>query len=109
MEEGRQLLDAVEHVNARMKRSPSIVANSIGSALEGEYGNYHRTYRTGDSKLWINPLMSIYWCFELSKVVDRMQYYDYIKETNSMNEILIGISKYRQSLERFRTNQQMPI
>lgn len=109
MEEGKKLLEAIEFVNARMRKQPSIVANSIGSALEGEYGDVHRTHRTAGSELWINPLMTIYWCFQLDKVVREMKYYDYIKDTNSMKEIHLGIAKYRKSLEHFRKNLQLPI
>lgn len=41
----------------------SIVSGSIKAAIEGHYGDYQFTSRTSGSELWINPLMSIYWCF----------------------------------------------
>ena len=109
MEEAQLFMHSLEFVNARMRKKPSIVANSIASALEGEYGDFHRTFRTEGSKLWINPLMSLYWCFELDKVVEHMGYYDHIKNSNSMVEIHKGIEAYRATLKEFRKNKSLPI
>ncbi|MEZ5301059.1 MAG: DUF1152 domain-containing protein [Verrucomicrobiales bacterium] len=71
MPESIAFLDAVRFANEQTPSRPSIVANSIASAIEGEFGDHHRTDRTARSKLWINPLMSIYWAFELTPVVER--------------------------------------
>lgn len=43
--------DAVAYANHKMPEMQSIVSNSIVSALDNEYGNYHKTNRTKGSTL----------------------------------------------------------
>jgi len=109
MEEGQKYLEAVAFANEKMKSLQSIVANSIASAVEGQYGNYHRTARTNGSHLWINPLMTIYWCFNLRNVIRNIHYFEDIKETYSMAELNGRLGKYRKGLTDFRQNKQIPI
>lgn len=109
MKEAQQYIKAVQFANERMMSRKSIVANSIVSALEGEYGNHHRTTRTVGSELWINPLMTIYWCFNLRQVVRKIKYYDEIKNTNTIGEFNAQLSKYRSGLSEFREKRQIPI
>jgi len=108
MPEARQYKDAVDFVNGKMEKR-SIVSNSIISALEGEYGDYHRTEHTKNSQLWINPLMTIYWCFELKAVVEKITYYDYIKDTDSVSAFMSGLRDYRSTLTKPRNTKRIPI
>lgn len=109
MLEANQFIEAIKFVNDRMRGYESIVSNSIASALEGEFGNHHKTTRTSGSELWINPLMTIYWCFDLAKLVGKIKYYDLIKNTNSMEELNGALMHYRNKLDRFREKRQIPI
>ena len=86
MPEVRQYAEAVEAVFAAMPDSPSIVSASILSALNlnGHYGDHHTTSRTRGSILWINPLMTLYWCFRLGPDARPILYIDEIKKTKSM-------------------------
>jgi hypothetical protein len=96
---GQAYLDAVRFVNEMMPRHPSVVSNSIASALSGEYGDYHATSRTAGSELWINPLMSIYWGFDLQKVVDSLLYSSFIADTWTFTEILERIDIFREGIK----------
>jgi len=109
MPEAQAYIEAVNFANARMASMESIVSNSIISALEGQYGNYHRTRRTQGSKLWISPLMSIYWAFDLKKVVPKIKYYDLIKDVHTMREFAGKLATYRSSLEDYKRSKQIPI
>ncbi|NRB47370.1 MAG: DUF1152 domain-containing protein [Saprospiraceae bacterium] len=109
MEEGQLYANAVEYANQRMPGMESIVSNSIISALDGEYGDYHRTQRTTGSHLWINPLMTIYWAFNLRKLVPQIKYYHQIKHTNTLAEFNAKLSAYRSALKEYRRSQQIPI
>jgi hypothetical protein len=94
--EGKALNSLVEYSNSRTKwYSTSIVNNSINSALKGFYGDYHATQKTGSSELWINPLMSIYWAFELDGIYQNLLYKDFIKNSMTMEEIKYGIENFR--------------
>lgn len=109
MDEAQKYLQAIEFVNVRMNKQQSIVSNSIASALEGNYGDYHKTSRTPGSKLWINPLMTIYWCFQLRSVIKEIKYYDYIRDVNSAAEFNSQLYTYRRSLDKVREKKQIPI
>lgn len=55
----------------------SIVTSSVTSAMNGEFGNFHHQatkHRTGNSVLFISPLMSLYWCFKLDHVANNIVY-----------------------------------
>ena len=95
MPEANALRDATQYANEQMSFHPSIVANSIVSALEGHFGNYHATPRTSNSKLWINPLMYIYWGFRLESVIDQLLYYPLIRNTENIDEINNLIQLFR--------------
>ncbi|MEO0895999.1 MAG: DUF1152 domain-containing protein [Bacteroidota bacterium] len=109
MEEGKKYKEAVQLANKLMIAYPSIVNNSIISAMDGEYGDYHATNRTDGSELWINPLMTTYWCFNLNRLIPFIAYYDQIKDSMSMYEVRDGITQYRAKLSEFRSKKQIPI
>jgi hypothetical protein len=67
----KQYEDALLYVQNKPRQEPSVINASVVSAVRGEYGNYHLTEKTRGSKLWISPLMSIYWCFHLRSVARR--------------------------------------
>jgi len=99
MPEGAAFLDLVDYANQRQPAHPSIVCNSIASAVRGEFGNYHATNRTSGSDLFINPLMSQYWTFATSRLVTRMDYAGGLMETDRMEEASRAIELYRQTIE----------
>jgi len=109
MKEANKFQEAVTYANKKMQKAHSIVANSIVSALEGQYGDYHKTKRTRGSELYINPLMPIYWSFKLDAVVENLKYYDQIKNCRNMKEFNYGLSDYRVRLEKERESRQLPI
>lgn len=107
MEEVSFYRQAVEAVYETMSPHVSIVSSSILSALAGNYGNYHATQRTQDSKLWINPLMSMYWCFELEKIAEQIIYREEMKETVNFTDVGLVIESVRARLEKLRQWEDM--
>ena len=87
MPEVQRFRDATEYVLARTAARPSIVLTSILSALEGRFGDHHRTDRTWGSELFINPLMAFYWCFRLGPLVRRVLYLDGMREMSGYLEV----------------------
>lgn len=109
MEAVQRYSEATHFVFKKMPRNPSIVNASILSALEGEYGDVHKTHRTHGSRLWINPLMSMYWCFELRTVAQRILYLDAIRKTKSYSDVQLAIATFRGSLPKTKDWRSMPI
>ena len=89
--------EAVEFVHQMMFNNPSIVSASILSAVEGRFGDYHATFRTTGSELFINALMSLYWCFRLEPVARRCLYLDAVRETQTYPELSAAIGRFRAS------------
>lgn len=95
MSEVAQYIDAIDYVHRCWPERPSIVNTSIVSALEGQYGDVHRTRRTQGSELWINPLMTQYFSFELEAVAKRVMYLDAIQHTETILEVAAVIEAFR--------------
>ena len=108
MEEFRRYQEASDFVAARMPRSPSIVTTSIISAVQGSFGNHHATRRTEGSKLFINPLMSLYWGFKLQQVARRNLYLAEIAQTETYQQLSMAIAKYRAELVKTRPWLEIP-
>ena len=97
--EADAFLDLVDYANQRQPAHPSIVCNSIASALRGEFGNFHATNRTSGNELFVNPLMSQYWTFRTPAVVRHMAYADKLAETERIEDARRVIDLYRATVE----------
>lgn len=100
---------AVQFASERDPTHASIVNTSIAAAVAGEYGDFHSTSRTSGSELWINPLMAIYWCFELVPVVERLLYKDMLRHTQSFNELIRLVEAARKTHEGQRPRRVIPV
>jgi len=103
-------IDACTAVRSDMSEDhASIVCSSILSALEGHFGAYHSTRLTGGNSLWINPLMTFYWCFDLSAVAKRVFYLQEILNTETYEHVTRVIESFRITLQGHKTWQEIPI
>jgi hypothetical protein len=102
-------LEAVAYANAQIHTRPSIVNASIASAIVGEYGDVHRTSRTHGSKLWINPLMALYWAFELDAVATRVRYMHGLLQTRDFGAVVRFIEGFHKGVENKRPWTSIPV
>jgi hypothetical protein len=109
MPEAKLYREAVESVHRAMPRQPSIVNSSVLSAIEGQFGDYHATRRTQGSALFINPLMTLYWAFQLEPIARRILYLDMMLPTESYLDVQQAISAFRASLPETRSWKSLPI
>lgn len=100
--------EIVQYSNEEMFTSPSIVNNSINDAVQGEFGNFHSTFKTQGSELWINPLMSIYWTFDLAIVSQNMKYSAELNFTHTMKEVDQVIRKLRAKID-IKEHKDIPL
>jgi len=98
MPEVRLYLDAVNAADMTTPQRPSIVNGSIVSAIEGHFGDYHRNPRTQSSKLFINPLMSFVWAFDLAAVAQRNLYLDRLTDTATIWDVHLAIEYFRETV-----------
>jgi hypothetical protein len=88
MEAYRLYEEAVLFVHEQPIQDPSIINASVVSAVQGEYGDYHLTEKTKGSRLWISPLMPIYWFFDLLAVAGRHLFLAELTSTDTFSEAL---------------------
>lgn len=102
--------EAVDWVTRAMPFHPSIVSSSIASAVEGRFGNYHTTKRTEGSRLFINPLMTLYWAFQLEPVVRRNLYLHELRDLESYREVTAAIELFRYQIQdKVKPWQELPM
>ena len=96
--EGQLYHKGYQAVSKRMQ--PSIVSASITDAMQGHFGNHHSTTRTGNSKLFINPLMPILWSFDLAKIVDQIPYAEKLASTKSATDVMRVVMSHHAQVEK---------
>jgi hypothetical protein len=107
-DEFRFYREACEFTFARLSQQPSIVNTSVIAAASGAFGDVHTTKRTEGSTLFINPLMALYWGFQLEGVVRRNLYLDQIRHTETAEQVALAIEKFRDSLPNNRPWTTIP-
>jgi hypothetical protein len=92
--------DAVAHARAGTPTRPSIVNGQIAAALAGEVGDVQFTRRTNGSSLFVNPLMAIYFSFDLEGLAKRGMYLDLLEETMEVRQVSGRIEWFRGGVDR---------
>jgi hypothetical protein len=99
--------DAVADANKATPIRPTIVNSQIAAALRGEAGDVHTTRRTHGSTLFVNPLMAIYFSFDLDGLAARSLYLDRLEDTIGMRQVLLRIEAFRHEITP-RTPRRFP-
>jgi hypothetical protein len=100
--------DAVNYVQGMRLQDPSVINSSIVSAVQGHYADYHMTKKTEGSRLWISPLMGIYWFFDLPIVANLNLYLPNLRHSESFMDAMISFMTTAGALER-RPWQRIPL
>jgi len=109
MPEVKRYREATDYVFNIQRGQRSIVNASILSAIEGHFGDHHSTNRTEGSELFINPLMSLYWFFDMDAVADRNLYIDRIRETQTYTDLSLAIEEFRALLPNISPWRTLPM
>ncbi len=105
--EARLYREAVAHAQQATPVRPSIVNSQIAAALAGEFGNVHASDRTRGSELFVNPLMGIYFTFDLPLLAGSVYYLDRLEGTQTLMQVSLAIEEYRLSVTP-RTRRAIP-
>ncbi len=76
---------ACRYVWEQPDHKKSHITTRIIPAVHGEFGNYHM-YEEDRTTVFISPLMSLYWFFEASAVVQRNQLMPVLRDTYTTQE-----------------------
>lgn len=97
--EGDLYLRAVEVAQRAHPSHPSIVSGSIAAALEGKFGDVQFTKRTSNSELFVNPLMGLYFTFDLMGLCQRNLYLRRLVDAPSPVHVSMLIEEFRNDLK----------
>lgn len=100
--------NALLYVQNHPRQEPSVINSSVISAVQGHYGDYHLTAKTTGSKLWISPLMPIYWFFDLPTVVKHNLFLSQFRTTDSVLEAMQVLYMMRRIIPE-RTATKIPL
>lgn len=100
--------EAVLYVQNNEFQDPSVINSSIVSAVQGHYGNYHLTEKTRDSRLWISPLMPIYWFFDLPTVAQHNLYLSQLRNTDTFMDAVRAYMLYARLVPK-RSSERIPL
>lgn len=92
--EGRAYLDAIDRAQ-QGATLPSIVNGSIAAAIEGRFGDVRFSARTEPGDLFINPLMGLYFTFDLQTVARQSLYLSRLEDTETMFEVAERIATFK--------------
>ncbi|MFE9605113.1 DUF1152 domain-containing protein [Streptomyces hokutonensis] len=106
--EGQLYLDAVAHAQECTPDHPSIVNGSVAAAVRGDFGDVRFTERTRGSELFINPLMSLYFCVDAPGLARRNLYLDRLTPTALIRQVSSRIEEFREELPRQRPPRAYP-
>ncbi|MFC4565743.1 DUF1152 domain-containing protein [Nocardiopsis mangrovi] len=106
--EGAAYLDAVAHAQEQTPSAPSIVNGSIAAAVRGDFGDVRFTPRTGNSELFVNPLMGLYFAFELDAVAAHCRYLDRVAPTTTYAELRAAVDAHRFTVDDPRPKRTFP-
>jgi len=67
------------------------------------------TRRASNSKLFINVLMTLYWCFHLDPVAERLLHQENVLPTQIYQELTAAIERFRQKLPDVKNWVDLPM
>lgn len=108
MPEMQAFASALEYAHERTPARQSIVNSSILAAARGHFGDHHPTARTEGSELFINPLMTQYWAFDLNAVARRNLYLDRLRQTSNYSDVRHEIATFRDQHSKHRPWTSLP-
>jgi hypothetical protein len=106
--ETQLFIDASRYV-LELTRRPSIVLTSIIAAVEGKIGDHQSTTRTAGSQLFINPLMSLYWWFNVDHVAGRNLYLERVRKYERYQDAEAAIELFRATLPGVKPWRNLPL
>lgn len=90
--------DAVAHAQASTPGRVSIVNGQIAAALTGAVGDVRLDNATVGSELFVNPLMAMYFTFDLAGLAAQSLYLERLRATETMLEVSHLIERFRDEI-----------
>lgn len=108
MQEGKKFLDFLTYLNQHTEHH-SIVNHSIANAMIGEFGDFHSLEKTRGTEQFINPLMPLYWHFELTALAKNIVFAESVESSLTLKEFYNAFQIYRIQHGRRQGLRELPI
>jgi hypothetical protein len=108
MESYQLFEDAVLYAQVQVGQDSSVINSSIVSATQGHFGNFHLTEKTRGNRLWISPLMPMYWFFDGRTVAKRNLFLPDMGYTDSVWDVVRLIQNRREHISA-RKDSRVPL
>jgi hypothetical protein len=96
---GKQFLELLRFANAALPAEKhSVIAGSIVEAMRGAFGLTSFNVKTQTNAVWISPLTSLYWFFELDAVAQRKPFLREVVETDNVMDVANAFERAREKL-----------
>lgn len=109
MPEVQRYREATEAVFQETPAHWSVASSSILAALSGHFGNAHTIKQTEGHLLFINVLMTLYWCFRVDAVAHKLLYLQDILPTSTVEEVGYAIGRFRNALPARKKWMSLPM
>jgi hypothetical protein len=83
------------------------ISPRIIPAVEGEFGDYHLFEEDSRVRLTLNPLMSLYWFYQLETVFQHNEFAQSIVDTVTKDAVLNALADFLYGRKR-RPRRQIP-
>lgn len=92
---------ACRYVWEQPGHAKSHISTRIIPAVHGYFGNYQMYPRDlfNSSSVFLSPLMSLYWFFDVAAVIKRNLIIDLLRPTLTTHDAMIRVASYRQQLK----------
>lgn len=104
MPEVQGYFNASQFVQSRMPKD-NMAGFQIMSAIEGKFGNHSQLETHLNVKVFINPMMSQYYFFDLPVVARRIKYREFVEDTKNATDFMVGLEYYRKRLKHLMTEE----
>ncbi len=106
---GETFIKAVKFIyqNSQRDHESNIVSSLIKSMI-GEFGDTAVNSKTQERKIWISPLTSLFWFFDLCAVAEMKIFHKDVLETDSVEEVNKILETIRKD-KQFSKRDQIPI
>ncbi|MGQ0604229.1 MAG: DUF1152 domain-containing protein, partial [Anaerolineales bacterium] len=85
-----------------------VINSSLISAVQGHYGDYHLSEKSKGSRMWISPLMTLYWFFVLAAVARQNYFLPQLRGTYTFRDTLQRVMEHTRNLPR-RAPARIPL
>jgi hypothetical protein len=100
--------EAVCYAQAKPYQDASVINSCIVSAGQGRFGDHHLTEKTRGSRMWISPLMLLYWFFDLKVVAQHSLFLYTLRDTPTFMTAVAAAHSVLASLPR-RSTPSLPL